>query len=313
MFVLSFSKLQVGRMAEAMSRTLNAGPDDASTNYCEPCGNVLAEAYCLDCPEYLCSTCANVHEKQRISKTHRLLRGTAMPSSHPTTPKPVSDTGRFIMCPQHPEDEIKFFCETHDVVCCMACSVVLHKECNNVVYMPEVAQNYKTGPEYKQLIGDLNKTQQLAAQYLTDIKQKMKAVEQLKTTETTKLEKYRAEIKACVEECVDKRIDELTSEVTQLRDSDMSLLKDKHDKTNSIACNTTTTKRKLEACEEKPCELFMESKHTRNVVAQLQVDLDDIAANAEYHVYSIRKDTEMTSVLKNKVELANIHLKTGKT
>ena len=296
-------------MAEAMSRTLVTGSEDASILYCEPCGNVLAEALCSNCCEYLCSTCANVHEKQRVSKHHTLLRGAAMPLSHPSTASLVTVTTQFKKCPQHSDEELKFFCETHDVACCVACTVLLHNQHNQctVVYIPEAAKDYKTGPEYQKLTGELNKTQQLAAKHVTDIEEKMKKVEQLKTEETTKLEKYRAELK----EFVDKRIDELTSQVHQLRDNDMDLLKNQHTKSKNIEDNVATTKTRLKGCEQTPVELFTESKHTLNVVAQLQVDLANIA-KTKYQVYSVRKDAQMEAVLNNKVGVATIDLKTGK-
>ena len=191
----------------------------------------------------------------------------------------------------------------------MACTVLLHQQCNSlkkVVYIPEIVKNYKTGPEYLQLTGDLNETQQLAAKYLTDIEVKIKKVEQLKTEETTKLEKYRSEIK----EYVDKRFDELASQVTQLRDNDVSLLKDKHTKTKTIASIVATTKTKLKSCEQTPARLFTESKDTRNLVAQLQVDLAEIAAKSEYQMYSVRQDDQIEAVLKNKDGLARIVMNT---
>jgi len=296
-------------MAEGMSRTLNAGSDDASITYCEPCGNVPADGYCIDCPEFLCSSCANHHSKQRATKHHKLLRGDDMPSSHPTSAKPMSDTGRFLKCQQHPDEDLKFFCETHDAMCCMACTVLLHKQCNNVLYIPDVAKNYKTGQEYVQLTGDMNRTQQMAAKYMADIEEKINKVEQLKTGETQKLEKYRVEVK----EYVDKRINELISEVKQVRDNDIDVLNDQHTKSKNIKSNIATTKAKLEACEQTPVELFVESKNTRNVVSQLQLDLDEIAAKMKYQVYSVHKDSQMESVLNNKAGLATVELKTDIT
>ena len=202
-------------MAEGFSRTSDAGSDDAAITYCEPCGNVTAEAYCSDCSEFLCSACANLHEKQRATRQHTVLKGSGMPSSRVTPTKSVAGIGRFPGCLQHSEEELKFFCDTHDTACCMACTVVLHNQHNQctVVYIPDVAKDYKTGPEYQQLTLELNKTQQLAAKHVTDIEENMKKVDQLKTEEKKKLEKYRTEIK----QFVDKRIDELTSNVSSCK------------------------------------------------------------------------------------------------
>jgi len=231
-----------------------------------------------------------------------------MPSSHLTSTKSVAGIGRFPRCLQHPEEELKFFCDTHDTACCMACTVLLHNQHNQctVVYIPDVAKDYKTGPEYLQLTGELNKTQQLAAKHVKDIEEKIKKVDQLKTEEKTKLEKYRTEIK----QFVDKRIDELTSNVEQLQDQDKDLLKDQLTKTKKITSTVTTNKTKLQACEQTPIALFTESKHARKVVAQLQVNLADIAAKTKYQVYSVRKDAQTAEVLKNKAALATIELST---
>jgi len=293
-------------MAASMSRTMNAGSDDASIVYCEVCGNVQTDAYCSDCPEFLCAACANRHETQRISRHHRLLRGAAMPSTHPTSAKPVSDTARFPKCPKHPDEDLKFFCNTHDLQCCMACTVLQHNQYNqcSVAYIPEVAKEYKTGPEYVQLTADLKQSKQLAAKCSTDIESKMKAVEQQMYAETTNLETYRTELK----EFVDKRINELKSQVKEVGEKDMDSLKKQHTKSKSIEDNIDIKMMKLQACEETPCQLFTESKEARNEVAELQVDITDVAACTKYHLYSVHKDDQMEAVLKNKDGLATVEI-----
>jgi len=229
-----------------------------------------------------------------------------MPLSHPSTATPVTVTAKFKRCPQHSDEELKFFCDTHDTACCMACTVLLHNQHNQctVVYIPDVAKDYTTGPEYQQLTGELNKTQQLAAKHVTNIKEKMKKVDQLKNKKTTKLEKYRAEIK----QFVDTRIDELTSQVNQLRDNDMDLLKKQLAKSKNIENKVATNLTKLHVCEQTPVELFTESKVTRHEVTQLQEDLADIAAKTKYQVYWVQKDDQMESVLKNKDGIATVEL-----
>jgi len=270
-----------------------AGSKDPSMIYCEPCGNVPADAYCTDCPEYFCTSCANVHEKQRVTKDHKLLRGRAMPLIQQASSKPVSNQVRFKKCPQHPHEELKFFCETHKDICCVACNLVLHKQCQ-VAYIPDVANNYKTDPEYIQLTDDLNKTKQLAANYVTEIETKMKEVEKLEEENTTTLEKNRAEIK----ELVDRRIDELLAQVKQLRNKDLASLNDQHSKSKSIQTDVLSAMTKLKASEDRPIELFTESRQIRDLVAQLQTDLTDVKKKTVYQPYTVSKDAEFESVLK---------------
>jgi len=105
---------------------------------------------------------------------------------------------------------------------------------------------------------------------------------------------------------VDKRINELIFDVKQVRDNDIAVLNDQHTKSKNIKSRIATTMKKLEACEQTPVELFTESKHTRNVVTQLQLDLTEIATKTKYQVYSVHKDAQMESVLKNKAGLAEL-------
>jgi len=301
---LLFNHSSGNTMAEELSRSVLAGSEDASVIYCEPCGNVPADAYCTDCPEYFCSSCANVHEKQRVTKDHKLLRGRAMPLSQQASSKPGSDQVRFKKCPQHPHEELKFFCETHQDICCVACNLVMHKQCQ-VVYIPDVAKNYKTGPEYTQLIENLTEIKQLAANNVTAIKTKMKEVETLEKEDITTLEKYRAEIK----ERVDRQIDELLSQVKQLRGKDLASLNDQHSKSENIQTDVLTAMTKLKASEDSPVELFTESKQSRDIVAQLHTDLNDVKKKSVYQFFIVHKNADVEAVLKNKSGLAEIKMR----
>jgi len=94
---------------------------------------------------------------------------------------------------QHPNEELKLFCETHGSVCCFACSVSLHKQCD-VIYIPDAAKAFKTGPEYRKLIEDVKGMERLAAKYLTDIDENMKSADKQEADQLAILDKYRAEV-----------------------------------------------------------------------------------------------------------------------
>jgi len=293
-------------MAESMSDTFSAGSDDATTLYCQPCGNVLADAFCRDCSEYLCSACSSVHEKLGITKNHALLKGAAMPTSFHGKGKPGLHAGSFQKCPKHPEKKLKFFCQMHETVCCMACSVVDHKQCNTA-YIPDLAKNYMTGPEYRQLIDEIKETEQLAAKRLIDIEKKMKAVQKIEVDELAMLDKYRTEII----EFVDKRVKDLSSQIKKQRTKDIALLQQQQSKSQKIESSLSSAKTKLKACEQRPSELFTESKQTLAKVAKLKTELADIADKSVYQQYRIRKDADMEAVLNNKEGVATMELVAG--
>jgi len=297
-----------GSMAESMSDTVSAGSDDATTLYCQPCGNVLADAFCRDCSEYLCSGCSSVHEKLGMTKNHTLLKGAAMPSSlkFHGKGKPGIHAGSFQKCPQHPVEELKFFCQRHEAVCCMACSVVVHKQCN-VAYIPDLAKNYMTGPEYRRLMDEIKETEQLAAKRLIDIDKKMKAVQKQEVDELAMLDKYRTDII----EFVDKRVKDLSSQIKKQRNKDIALLQQQQSQSQKIESSLSSAKTKLKACEQRPSELFTESKQTLAKVAKLKTELAEVANKSVYQQYRIRKDAEMEAVLNNKDGVATIELVAG--
>ena len=294
-------------MADAVPGKLKKGFDATKRIYCEPCGNILADAFCNDCLEYLCSHCANLHEKQRMSKHHTLLRGSNMPMAPLSTAvKLDSNAGPFQKCAQHPNEELKLFCETHGSACCSACSVSLHKQCD-VIYIPDAAKDYKTGPEYRKLVDDVKGMEQLAAKYLTDIEKNMKSVDKQEADHLAMLDKYRVEIIAFVE----KRVKELSSQIQQLRIKNTALLKEKQSKSRKFQAKLSAVKSKLTTSEQNHCELFTECKNAISVVAQLQSELADIADNTHFQQYQFQKDANMEAVLGNKAGVATLELIAG--
>jgi len=73
---------------------VESGSDD-SIPYCQPCVNVLATAFCTDCRHHLCSTCTDYHRKLGLTKNHKLLAGSAMPSFYAGRPIGTSARGEF--------------------------------------------------------------------------------------------------------------------------------------------------------------------------------------------------------------------------
>ncbi|XP_052809429.1 uncharacterized protein LOC128237889 [Mya arenaria] len=76
--------------------------------YCQPCSQdgetIPAEAFCTVCKEFMCSTCTSVHKKQRMSKSHKLLDKSSMPSTmRGFTTKEESTQP----CDIHPEESFK--------------------------------------------------------------------------------------------------------------------------------------------------------------------------------------------------------------
>ena len=93
--------------------------------YCHVCPTVKATAYCLHCKICLCPACVGHHKILPLSAAHKLLEGEKFPSFYQS-----GHAENIKQCPDHPEEEIKFYCPSHDALCCRDCNVLnKHDQC----------------------------------------------------------------------------------------------------------------------------------------------------------------------------------------
>jgi len=130
---------------EVEGRKLDASDvGSAPTMICNTCPGVKATAFCVDCHEYLCTDCTGYHQRLKLSESHTLLTGDEFPSVSP--PQRQDDPTESIRkCPDHPNEEIKIYCQGHSALCCAACSVMGHKKCTKT-YIPDIADDFRNGP-----------------------------------------------------------------------------------------------------------------------------------------------------------------------
>ncbi|XP_053390422.1 uncharacterized protein LOC128553314 [Mercenaria mercenaria] len=111
-------------MAEGGDLTsVKDGSDADFELVCTPCGedDIREEAvkFCVECNQYLCTTCARCHRRIAASKSHKLLdREDA---------KNTSMVAMTAKCRYHPDRDIEMFCGTHDMVYCTKCVATEHR------------------------------------------------------------------------------------------------------------------------------------------------------------------------------------------
>lgn len=128
------------------NRHLTAVSDD--NMYCRVCPTVNATAYCTQCGIYLCPTCAKHHNILPLSVSHKLLQGDNFTSLYPTLH--VENNKQ---CPNHPDEDIKLYCQNHEALCCCACSAENHNECKPK-YIPNISKDFKTSQDYTHFKAD---------------------------------------------------------------------------------------------------------------------------------------------------------------
>jgi len=304
-YILRPGPANIGRMDEVEGRrpvAVKAGA--ASKMHCNTCPGVQARSFCVDCHEYLCTDCTGYHQRLNALKSHTLLMGDKFPTVEPPQRQDKApDT--FVTCPDHPKEEIKFYCQRHDALCCHACSVINHEHCTKA-YIPEIAKDFKSGPEFSALNTNIQDTDNLIVKRLDDVKNCLKAVDALKVGEINKLRKYKAEII----EYLDRREKELLCDMQLFRDEDVTLLTELQGKLNTYQSVLNDMKMHLKSHEKNSTALFISAKRASVQMINLLSSLQEIKIG--YQRYSILRDTGFETILRDKAGFAGVELIYGK-
>jgi len=293
----------MGEVGGAKGRSITSGSADDQMN-CHLCTNVKANAWCEDCKFYLCPTCEGHHKKIPITKAHRLLSGNRMPSFYP--PGSGSNTEDIQICPDHPLEEIKFYCQNHDSIGCVACHTLKHATCAKQ-YIPDVSANYKSSKYYKNLIAEFKATDKNTSKSLQEIDGCLKDVDKLSTNEINKLQQFKALIIAYL----DQREKELLTEIKKRRDQDTALLEKLQTEAKALQSDLGKAQQNLKTHESNSNHLFIAAKRAKTMLNQLQTSLDDIKRKTQVQPYTLQKDPLVETLLQNKDGIGEIVSRAG--
>ena len=106
---------------------------------CDPCSEknkrLVAEKYCSDCEEKLCTECTEWHLRCKAFRSHHVIDLSSVGSRIPPSSK--------INCEIHTDVQIDYFCSQHDAVCCRACLSDSHKSCETVLPLDSASKDVK--------------------------------------------------------------------------------------------------------------------------------------------------------------------------
>ncbi|KAK3611570.1 hypothetical protein CHS0354_018084 [Potamilus streckersoni] len=106
--------------------------------FCEVCLNSSgksakrAKKFCVVCEECLCDVCAVCHQNMKISKGHQIITIEEFDNDPENRIKRKRLSEGF-GCLEHDNDNIKFYCRSHEIACCATCSFLHHKACEDVL------------------------------------------------------------------------------------------------------------------------------------------------------------------------------------
>ena len=100
---------------------------DPSKVQCGKCREGEAQGFCRDCGQFICQLCLTMHRKWKELQGHEIssLDEVEAAASKTVPPKKVA-----VMCPKHPTEPIKIYCETCNELICRDCTVKAHRNHN---------------------------------------------------------------------------------------------------------------------------------------------------------------------------------------
>lgn len=123
---------------EASTAPTPAGDSDSEatvTHNCTGCEeNVAASHFCTDCSEWLCEPCAQAHRRVKMTKDHnvepvsQLSANAAASAGNSSAAASVPKRRSSLMCPTHPKELLKLYCETCVKLTCRDCQLGEHRD-----------------------------------------------------------------------------------------------------------------------------------------------------------------------------------------
>ncbi|XP_053402030.1 uncharacterized protein LOC123540358 isoform X2 [Mercenaria mercenaria] len=207
------------------------GEDNASDEIiktkCSVCAgkNITQEAekYCVECQDYYCIPCIDMHKAFPALRAHKLLDKAAFSTHALQSTLPCFPTER---CLIHKAKLMDMFCKNHDEVVCATCVALNHRTCLDIHSIPDEVDNL-----YKQSASDKTKKQLLASKKnVEDIKkakqQILSEVKKQKQRATDSIINYRKELEVELKRLENELIKELEMQYTGMESNLQSEIKE---------------------------------------------------------------------------------------
>ncbi|XP_060579924.1 uncharacterized protein LOC132736740 [Ruditapes philippinarum] len=111
-------------------------PKGLPANICQPCLNegneINSHKFCIECNEYLCTSCIEAHNRFSTTKTHHLTENKLDLNFNQSI-----NAGR---CLYHMDRYLDHFCVSHDEYCCVSCLNTRHRSCQQKLSINEMSE-----------------------------------------------------------------------------------------------------------------------------------------------------------------------------
>ena len=298
------------------SRTLHGASDEVNTNICGPCNNAHVERrashYCQDCPEYLCDHCEDHHRKLTLTKNHKIVSGSMVPTVTSTRVRP----GIVVYCNCNKNQEVQYVCDDHQDIVCDSCKHTKHYKCK-VSRIQDKGSSYTWSridtvmskikalkDDYDQLKTTRYDESKSLVNSIEDCKKEIKAFRKELDNFLDDLEKSMLKLLESQKDEAQKRIDQHISSLTatlKLLETDHKLLRDaksNDEKTLMFAADFQVSKG-LQDYEDRLSDIDNDVIDTgikfekNSKLAYLQTEIDSLGILLRKSTENIQRDLKM--------------------
>ncbi|XP_063416638.1 tripartite motif-containing protein 2-like [Mytilus trossulus] len=229
-----------------------------SNIYCGPCesqhSTSVAEFWCPNCDEGLCSKCMEYHKVSKASRMHK----TITIENLTTLPDFVRNIDH--VCSSH-DNTLDLYCSVHEKVCCMDCISAEHSECPGITSLTKVVQGVKESAFYYSVVKSIEDVTEFATKLQTNRKDNVDKLQHEKDLLVGEVKSKRTEIAS--------HLDKLEVHLLQELDSTISLESQQIDQAVSHL-------------QKKICTL-KEYKNHISVITDIATDIQAFIALKEIH------------------------------
>ena len=180
----------------------------ATPEICDPCHtrNITktSVSWCMECEEELCTECTEHHTALKMARNHHVV-DLKLKISYASLLKKSS-----LVCEQHKDCDVEYFCVDHDELCCRDCLAKTHKSCVNTISLDSASK----GAKQSQLFSDCQ-------EQLTSINQTYKSILKYREENLNGIKDDKQKIKENMKKLKEKliqRIQQVEKELTNKLD-----------------------------------------------------------------------------------------------
>jgi hypothetical protein len=268
---------------------------------CQPCkvdgDTVLAEGFCENCNEFLCSSCIKAHRKLAVTKNHVIKSKDEMPTVLSTQSDPCTE-----LCDVHKNEIVKFYCQDHDSVGCGDCMVLEHTSCK-VQLVSNVSCNYDDSDAFVRIKHSIDHLMKNLDSCKQEIKCSLITADEIKITILKEIKTFRKEM----DTYLDKVENDLIQEVEKISAGDIAQQQIIQGRCEALNYEIEQFQNKQEQCKDNINNLFVTSKQILKKLKRCYEINEEISSKSQINTLKYTPSKELKDVKMHNTCLGNLN------